>query len=258
MMSHDQPTGPGTLLTSRFTRAVDVARVLHGAECRKQTPVTYVCHLLAVAALVLEHGGTEDQAIAALLHDAAEDHGGAARLRMIEAEFGPAVAHLVEACSDSLVADRSDKAPWPERKTAYLVRLEGEPPEAALVSTADKLHNARTVLADYREVGEALWGRFNAAAGRDGSVWYYVRMAEILRGRLAGADPLARRLSAELDRTVDDLVAAVATAVPTIHDEIDARRGEEQRLRALLPRSGGRSSTKPDGTPPDRDAERGG
>ena len=147
---------PGaTVLTDRFTRAVDYAREVHAGDTRKGTTIPYLSHLLAVAALVLEHGGSEDQTIAALLHDAAEDHGGHAQLARIRTAFGDHVAALVEACSDSLVDEAAAKEDWWSRKVGYLRRLRGEDPEAAVVSGADKLHNARAVLGDYRELGES-------------------------------------------------------------------------------------------------------
>jgi (p)ppGpp synthase/HD superfamily hydrolase len=222
-----------TQLTSRYTRAVDVARVLHAADVRKQTPIPYLAHVLSVSAIVLEHGGTEDQAIAALLHDAAEDHGGQARADAIRAEFGDTVADIVIACSDSLVEDAGDKAPWWQRKVAYLDELAEEPVDAALVSAADKLHNARSILADYLVKGDELWSRFNSAAGRGGSLWYYARLAEILTERLAGTSGVT--LAAELERTAGEITAHAKQLGNPVDDELAKARTREAETRAATP-----------------------
>jgi len=206
---------PGrTVLTDRYSRAVDYARAIHAADYRKKTDIPYLAHLLAVSGLVLENCGDEDQAIAALLHDAAEDHGGQPRLDAIRAEFGSSVADIVAACSDSLVDDSSRKLSWWERKVLYLQRLEHEEPRAALVSCADKLHNARSVLGDYRRIGEELWTRFNPDAGRRGEVWYYRRLAEILPrglGTTEGTvDGRPYAVAVDLERTVGEIRTAIA------------------------------------------------
>jgi (p)ppGpp synthase/HD superfamily hydrolase len=221
-------TAPTTFLTGRFARAVDMARTLHATDVRKASGIPYVAHLLAVAAIVLEHGGSEDQAIAALLHDAAEDHGGAPRIEAIRAEFGDAVAAIVEACSDSLVEDASSKRPWWDRKIDYLDHLATTPDQAALVSAADKLHNARSILADYRALGDELWSRFNPDAGREGSLWYYDRLAQVLGSRLTSAAGVA--LAKELRRTVDE-IQTVATH--NGHDVTDALARSNERESAV-------------------------
>ena len=133
----------------------------------------YVSHLLIVAGLVLEFGGDEDDAIAGLLHDAVEDAGGRARLEDIEKQFGARVARIVEACSDT---DAVPKPPWRQRKHAYIAHLNDASPSARLVSAADKLANVRSIIKDYREIGEALWSRFKG--GRDGTLWYYRALAD--------------------------------------------------------------------------------
>ena len=171
----------------------------------------YFGHLLGVTSIVIETGSSEDEAIAALLHDAAEDQGGRETLARIRTEFGEQVAEIVESCSDSL---GEPKPPWKERKQAYLEHLEvaGEP--ALHVSLADKLHNVRTIVVDYRDVGEALWDRFNAE--RDEVLAYYRALAAIFSRRMPGA--LATELSvtvAELDRLV--AVASPASASPKNH-----------------------------------------
>lgn len=221
-------------LTHAFTHAVDVARILHAHEPRKGTAIPYLSHVLAVAALVLEHGGSETQAIAALLHDTAEDHGGEARLAMIRAEFGEDVAVIVRACSDSLGAKGEEKEPWWPRKVRYLAQLEHEPAAAVLVSAADKLHNARAILADYRSVGEALWERFNADPRRGGTLWYYTRLAEILGSRLTAGDGLQEALARELADTVQRLTDRVAEHDAAVHREIEDARKREKNERTKL------------------------
>ena len=186
------PLGP------RFEDALVYAAQLHGEQVRKQTEVPYVSHLLAVCGLVLEDGGDEDEAIAALLHDAVEDQGGAPTLAVIRDRFGDRVADIVDGCSDT---DQTPKPPWRERKEAYLAHL-ADPattPSMLRVSAADKLHNARSVAADRRDAGEAVWERFNA--GRDEQLWYYRSLVAVLQQRLPG------RLTAQLADAVEALHA---------------------------------------------------
>jgi (p)ppGpp synthase/HD superfamily hydrolase len=196
---------PDLLLTERFTRAVDYARRLH-TEFRKGTRIPYLTHLLGVASLVLsETGGkvpvTEDMAIAALLHDTAEDHGGQPRLDDVEKEFGPHVARMVEGLSDTLAADHDKKEGWEERKNAYLARLHDEPLDVLLISVADKLYNARAVLDDLRdpEIGSRVWERFKR--GPKEQLWYFHALLDIFEKRLPS------RLTAEFGRVVAELDA---------------------------------------------------
>lgn len=184
-------------LTERFEEALVYAATLHRRQLRNATRIPYVSHLLGVASLVLEAGGDEDETIAALLHDAAEDQGGRETLNEIRQRFGERVADIVHACSDTLEAE---KPPWAGRKRAYLARLEGASPSVLLVSSADKLHNARAILADYRAIGEDLWQRFRG--GRDGTLWYYRALVDAFAQ--ARPPPL---LLAELDRVVTELEA---------------------------------------------------
>jgi GTP pyrophosphokinase len=186
-------------LSPRFEEALIFATRLHATQTRKESGTPYIAHLLAVSALVLEYGGDEDQAIAALLHDAVEDQGGAATREAIRARFGDRVTAIVDGCTD---ADTQPKPPWRARKEAYLAHLPDAPAEVRLVSAADKLHNARAVLADYRQVGEAVWARFRG--GKAGTLWYY--RALLTAYRAAGTDPLVE----ELDRTVTELERLVA------------------------------------------------
>lgn len=176
------------MLTPRFEAALVYAAQLHAAQTRKGSGVPYVSHLMAVASLVLEAGGDEDAAIAALLHDAAEDQGGLRTLAEIRRRFGDGVADIVAACSDTF---EEPKPPWHARKRAYLAHLRDAPPRVRLVSCADKLHNARAIATDHRRLGEALWARFNA--GRDDILWYYRELAAIFTEH--GPEPLAAELA---------------------------------------------------------------
>jgi GTP pyrophosphokinase len=195
------------LLSDGFTRAVDYARHLH-IERRKGTEVPYMAHLLGVAALVMGEAGhtdfpvTEEMVIAALLHDAAEDHGGELRLEDIAHNFGATVARMVEGLSDSLTEENDLKQPWLERKEAYIKRLRQEPVEIQLISVADKLYNAKAILDDYREIGAAIWTRFQR--GRQDQLWYFDALIAVFRSAPLG------RIVAELERVVDELRAISA------------------------------------------------
>jgi (p)ppGpp synthase/HD superfamily hydrolase len=193
-----EPVGDSrVVLSERFVRAVALARELHRDQVRKGSDgIPYIAHLLGVASIVIEDGGDEDEAIAALLHDAPEDQGGAPTLERIRSEFGRRVAAIVEACTDTL---ESPKPLWRERKERYLEHLEEVPEDVLRVPLADKVHNARAILADYREVGEELWSRFRG--GREESLWYYRELAEVFCRRRPG--PLAD----ELRRTVEQVEA---------------------------------------------------
>jgi (p)ppGpp synthase/HD superfamily hydrolase len=149
------------MLTSRYDDAFRYAHELHRTQTRKGTAIPYIAHLMTVSALVAEHGGNEDQAIGALLHDAAEDQGGEATLNEIRARFGDAVAEIVSDCTDSWDEPKPD---WQPRKEAYLAKLPAKPSQSLLVSLADKTHNAEAILFDYRVLGDELWARFNGGA----------------------------------------------------------------------------------------------
>src|SRR5262245_54661027 len=185
---------PATILTDRFDRALLYATHVHGGQVRKGTSTPYVAHLLAVAATVLEYGGDEDLAIAALLHDSAEDQGGEARLEDVRNRFGDRVAWIVQACSDSLAntAKGEPKADWLERKKAYLARLRKADDDILRVSLADKVHNARAILRDLRkaDVGEEVWTRFTPP--KEQTLQYYRSLADIFCERLPG--PLSSEL----------------------------------------------------------------
>lgn len=188
--------------SARLTEAFAYARSLHTGT-RKGSAVPYLSHLMAVCALVLEHGGTEVQAIAALLHDAAEDEGGEARLADIRKRFGSQVARIVRECSDALPGPGEKKPDWRPRKEAYLAHLKDADEQTLLVSVADKVHNARSMLDDYRREGEKFWEPFNSKVADN--VWYYSALAEILGERLHDETPGAR-LVVELRSARDGLV----------------------------------------------------
>ena len=168
----------------------------------------YLAHLMAVASIALDNGASEDEAIAALLHDVVEDGGGPAALAEIRARFGDEVADIVWACSDT---DEEPKPPWRERKRAYVESLSTKPEPVLLVSAADKLHNARSILDDYRELGDAVWDRFHYADPGQ-QLWYYRGLAKAFLGRAGSDAPRIKRLAGELDRTVAELSAAVKRA----------------------------------------------
>jgi (p)ppGpp synthase/HD superfamily hydrolase len=157
----------------KFEEALLYATRLHQDQKRKGTGTPYVTHLLAVAAIVGENGGSEDEVVAALLHDAPEDQGGEERLEDIRARFGEEVAEIVDGCVDTY---EEPKPAWRPRKKAYIERMPSESASVQLVSAADKLHNARSILADVRVVGEELWSRFTG--GKEGTLWYYRALAE--------------------------------------------------------------------------------
>ncbi len=191
-MSNRELTWP---LSRRFEEALTYATQVHEGHLRKGSAVPYVAHLLGVCALVLEDGGSEDEAVAALLHDAVEDAGGAGRLAAIRRRFGERVASIVALCSDT---DQDPKPPWKERKRRYLAHLQsGSDPGSRRVSVADKLHNATAILRDYRRIGEPFWDRFSAPAAEQ--MWYYRALIEVFRQAGGGG------LVEELARVVDEL-----------------------------------------------------
>ena len=163
----------GVKLGPRFFRAFNFAAEKHAGQTRKASTIPYLAHLMGVASLVLEFGGDEDMAIAALLHDVVEDCGGAAVLKEVQRKFGSRVAKIVDGCTDS---DVEPKPPWRGRKEAYIRRLKSADAETRLVSAADKLNNVRSILSDHRDVGESVWGRFHG--GREGTLWYYRALLE--------------------------------------------------------------------------------
>ena len=181
-------------LGPRFDEAFRFAAEMHAAQTRKKTDVPYISHLMSVAALVMEAGGDEDQTIAALLHDVVEDCGGEPVLEEVRQRFGDRVASIVEGCTDAYTIP---KPPWKQRKLDYLEVLRRADDDIRLVSAADKLHNVRTILADYRTEGDRVWERFSGR--KDGTLWYYRAVLDVLRhGR-------SNRLVDELQRVVTEL-----------------------------------------------------
>jgi len=186
-------------LGPRFQRAFRFAAEKHAGQARKASTIPYIGHLMGVASLVLEAGGDEDLAIAALLHDVVEDCGGAPMLKEVRRRFGRRVAKVVEGCTD---ADADPKPPWRERKEKYIRHLKTADADTRLVSAADKLNNLRSILSDYRAIGESIWSRFKG--GREGTLWYY----RTLRDEFLRRKP--NRITRDLDLAMDDLESLIA------------------------------------------------
>jgi len=184
-------------LTSRFSEALLLAHALHSDQKRKQTKIPYISHLLGVCAIAIEHGANEDEAIAALLHDAVEDQGGADTEHLIRKRFGDTATDIVLGCTDT---DVVPKPPWRERKEQYIAHLDNVDASTLLVSTSDKLYNARAILSDYRDIGDEVWQRFKG--GKDGTLWYYQALVTAIQNNSHHLP----RLVAELKRVVDELV----------------------------------------------------
>jgi (p)ppGpp synthase/HD superfamily hydrolase len=196
----------------KFEDALIYATQLHREQWRKGSEVPYITHLLAVAAIVGENDGTENEVVAALLHDAPEDRGGKDRLEDIRVRYGDEVAEIVDGCTDTY---EDPKPEWRPRKEAYVAHVAEAPPSVRLVSAADKLHNARSILADLRAVGNELWDRFTG--GREGTLWYYRALVEAYAG--VGSNPIVE----ELDRVVRE-IEALAGRLP----DVGQRRAKEQ------------------------------
>ena len=173
------PTTLTPILGDRFETALIMAHRLHRAQERKGFPVPYISHLMSVAALVLEEGGNEDEAIAALLHDAVEDQGGAGTRDLLRFTFGDRVCAIIEGCTES---DIQPKPAWRERKERHLAQLINAEPSVLRVTIADKLHNIRSLLADYDRLGDTIWSRFGG--GKVGTIWYYRAMVEQLQSSI--------------------------------------------------------------------------
>ena len=178
-------------LSPQFEKALIYATRIHGGKLRKKTRIPYIGHILGVAAIAMEYGANETEAIAALLHDAVEDGGGPRRLRDIERKFGRKVARRVDGCTDT---DQIPKPPWRERKENYIAQLKRASASTRLVSAADKLHNTRAILHNLRQEGDNVWSRFNG--GKEGALWYYRSLVSAFREH--GSNELIE----ELDRVV--------------------------------------------------------
>jgi len=184
-------------LSRKFEQALVYATRIHGGQLRKKTQIPYIAHIMGVAAIAMEYGANETEAVGALLHDAVEDCGGAKRLRDIERRFGRSVARIVDGCTDT---DQTPKPPWLTRKKDYIAHLKHAPTSTQLVSASDKLHNVRAILMNYRTDGEKLWDRFQG--GKEGTLWYYAALLEAF----SKSEKLAPLLT-EIDRTLTTLEA---------------------------------------------------
>ncbi|MGY1665926.1 HD domain-containing protein [Geodermatophilus sp. SYSU D00696] len=210
----DRKTMGSGPLSTRYDEALAYASEHHRKQLRKGSRVPYMTHLMSVSALVLEHGGSEDQAIAGLLHDAVEDAPkgtGGEVLAEIRKKFGDDVADIVRACSDGLDADGNRSGTWAERKRPYVAGLRDKPLDALLVTTADKTHNGLCIAADVRRYGQDFWSTFNAS--REELLWYYTSVERAVAERLPG-----HSITAALQRAVAELLSAAGvkrTEVPT-------------------------------------------
>lgn len=197
-LNHKGREGPrrktGVKLGPRFLRAFQFAAEKHAGQTRKASTIPYIAHLMGVASLVLEAGGDEDLAIAALLHDVVEDCGGAPMLKEVRRRFGSRVAKVVDGCTDT---DTDPKPPWRERKQKYIQHLKDADENTRLVGAADKLNNVRSILSDYRAIGESVWSRFSG--GREGTLWYY----RTLRDQFLRHKP--NRVTRDLELAVNEL-----------------------------------------------------
>lgn len=182
------------MLSDKFTEALVYATQLHATQIRKGSGIPYIAHLLGVASIALEYGANESEVIAALLHDAIEDQGGAKIRDEIQQRFGETVAQIVEGCTDT---DITPKPPWRARKEAYIAHIPKASTSVRLVSAADKLYNAQSILKDYRQMGDEIWQRFTGK--KEGTLWYYRSLVNAFRQ--VDATPLIE----ELDRVVSQL-----------------------------------------------------
>jgi len=189
-------------LGPRFRRGFLFAEEKHRGQPRKSSTIPYIAHLMGVASLVLEAGGDEDLAIAALLHDVVEDCGGRDMLKEVRRRFGSRVARIVDGCTDAYTLP---KPPWRERKENYITHLRNADKDTRLVSAADKLNNVRSIISDYREIGEFVWSRFSG--GREGTLWYYRTLRdEFLRDK-------RDRITRELEISVNELESLAAMKI---------------------------------------------
>lgn len=174
-------SAPPVVLSSKFLAAMNYANLHHAGQTRKASNIAYISHPFAVAGLIIEARGDEDQAIGGLLHDVAEDCGGEVRLQEIKKKFGARVEAIVRGCSDSLTAGKEEKAPWRVRKETHIAHLRDANDDVLLVAAADKTHNARAIVTDLDLIGPVLWDRFNASP--EDIVWYYESVYDILKMR---------------------------------------------------------------------------
>jgi (p)ppGpp synthase/HD superfamily hydrolase len=198
-------TNSASTFSNRFDNALAYATIIHAGQVRKATQTPYIAHLLGVTSIALEYGANEDEAIAALLHDAGEDAGGEGRIADIRARFGPVVAKIVEGCTDTL---ETPTPSWRDRKEKYLAHVDLADESTILVSASDKLYNTRAILRDLRRDGNSAFERFKGK--KDGILWYYRALVEAFRKH--GENELID----ELDRVVTEieLLASVAVGGP--------------------------------------------
>jgi (p)ppGpp synthase/HD superfamily hydrolase len=208
-------------LSARFNTALEFAAQTHATQVRKGSGLPYVEHLLGVCSIALSYGADEDEAIAALLHDAVEDQGGPAMREKIRQRFGERVAEIVDGCTDT---DETPKPPWRARKEAYIAHLALASSSVLLVSSSDKLHNARSILRDYRAEGDAVWTRFTGR--KSGTLWYYRALTNAYRA--INPTPLVE----ELDRTVTDLERL---AEETREEGLETKVASRQEVLRLRP-----------------------
>ena len=208
-------------LSTRFDHALLFAAQVHRNQDRKKSGIPYISHLLGVASIVLDYGGDEEMAIAALLHDAVEDHGGRPMLKVIEQVFGTRVAKIVDGCTDSYAEDPKKKESWETRKFRYLRRLRHEDAETRFVSAADKLYNTRAVLRDLRYNGDATFARFSAPKAK--IIWYYRSL--VTEYRTGGVTHLLKPLIDDLDRVVMEVehLSGLLAASPHPHRRLTTK-----------------------------------
>ena len=199
--------------SQRFLSALSLAAALHAKQTRKSTDIPYISHLLGVTSITIDYGGNEDQAIAALLHDAPEDQGGEEVLENIRTRFGDVVADIVDHCTDAYARNGEEKPDWSVRKANYIANLRQASEPVRLVSAADKLHNARSILMDYRISGEAVFDRFKKKSAYH-TLWYYRRLADVFL-ETEPSNPLMQ----ELDRVVTEIEREVL--VTGAKDEVE-------------------------------------
>jgi (p)ppGpp synthase/HD superfamily hydrolase len=194
------------VLSSSFIVALEYAAIVHNGQPKKKTSIPYISHLLAVCALVLENGGKEKVAIAALLHDTLEDHPKKVSRKELRRIFGDKVGAIVEGCTDTPANYRGGKkkSSWRERKTKYIKRLRHESPAVCLVALADKLHNVRAILADYKEIGDKLWPRFNA--GKKKQLWFFGELVKVFQKKR-----VPTRMLREFEQVVAELECLART-----------------------------------------------
>jgi GTP pyrophosphokinase len=210
-----------------FTEALVYASRLHAAQTRKSTDIPYVSHLLGVASIAIEYGADAEEAIGALLHDAAEDCGGRPRLEEIRATFGGRVAEIVEGCTDTF---ETPKPEWVRRKTDYIAHMRHASPSVRLVSAADKLHNARSILKDFRVHKEGVFMRFKKETEWD-TVWYYSRLArEFLE---LGGGEMAEELGRVVRKIENELEAVLPAGREAAYARLDGELAAARRRKAL-------------------------